>query len=163
MAQEFTFDVVSKVDFQEVENALAQVRKEIATRFDFKGAHVEITRDKEKITITADDEFRLRATIDILKSKFVKRAVPLKNVEYGKQEAALGGTIRQVITIKSGIPTEKAKEIVKIIKESKRKVQASIQGDQVRVAGKSKDDLQEMISQLRGQDFGLELQFANYR
>lgn len=163
MATEYSFDIVSAVDFQEVENALGQARKEIATRYDFKNAHVEIIREKERITITADDEFRLRAAIDIVKGKFVKRNVPLKNVEYGRQEAALGGAIRQVLTIRSGITTEKCKEIVKTIKESKKRIQSSIQSDQVRVSGRSKDDLQSVMRLLRSQDFGVDLQFTNYR
>lgn len=163
MATDFSFDIVSTVDFQEVENALGQARKEIATRYDFKGAHVEIIRDKERITMTADDEFRLRAAIDIVKGKFVKRSVPLKNVECGRQEAALGGAIRQVLTIRSGITTEMGKEIVKTIKESKKRIQSSIQADQVRVSGRSKDDLQGVMQLLRARDFGVDLQFTNYR
>jgi len=164
MADTFSFDVVSEVDFQEVENALSQARKEIAARYDFKGSKVEIVREKEKITLSSDDEFKNKAVIDIVQSKFVKRGVPLKNIEYAKPEAALGGTIRQVLTIKSGIATEKTKEIVKFLKEQKKlKVQSAIQGDQVRVSGKSKDDLQNAIEALRGKDFGLELQFTNYR
>lgn len=163
MADESSFDVVSRVDFQEVENALAQARKELAARFDFKGSRVEILREKEKITVTTEDEFKMRAVIDMIQSKFVKRGVPLKNIEYSKPEAALGGTIRQVLTIASGIPSEKSKEIVKSIKEKKFKVTASIQGDQVRVASKSKDELQRVIAQLRQQDFGIDLQFTNYR
>lgn len=163
MADEASFDVVSRVDFQEVENALAQVRKELAARFDFKGSRVEILREKEKITVTTEDEFKMRSVVDMIQSKFVKRGVPLKNIEYAKPEAALGGTIRQVLTITSGIPSEKSKEVVKVIKEKKFKVTASIQGDQVRVASKSKDELQKVIAQLRQQDFGIDLQFTNYR
>lgn len=163
MAELFSFDVVSQIDFQEVENALGQVRKEIATRFDFKGAKVEILREKEKITITTDDEFKMKSVIDILQSKFVKRGVPLKNLKYEKQESALGGTVRQVITVTAGISAEIAKEIVKHIKEKKMKVQSSIQGDQVRVSAKAKDDLQTTIQALRDKDFGLDLQFTNYR
>lgn len=163
MADDFSFDVVSNVDFQEVENALGQVRKEIATRYDFKGARIEILRDKEKITINADDEFKLKSVIDILQSKFIKRAVPLKNIQYGKAESALGGTVRQVLTITSGIPADKSKEIVKYIKEKRAKVQAAIQGDKVRVASKVKDELQRVIQILKERDFGIELQFNNYR
>lgn len=162
-SSEHTFDIISRVDFQEVENALGQARKEIATRYDFKNTHVEIVRDKEKITVVADDEFRMRATIEVLEGKFVKRGVPLKNIEYAKQEAALGGMVRQLMTIRSGIPVEKAKEIVRNIKDSKIKVQPSIQVDQIRVAGKSRDDLQRVIQGLRNQDFAIDLQFTNYR
>ncbi len=163
MAEDFSFDIVSRVDFQEVENALGQVRKEIGQRFDFKSSPVTITRDKEKITITAEDEFKMKAVVDILQGKFVKRSVPLKNIQYSKPEQALGGTVRKTLTITSGIPTEKTKEVVKFIKEKKVKVQASIQADQIRVSSKSKDDLQKMIKLLRDQDFGIDLQFANYR
>lgn len=163
MADESSFDIVSKVDFQEVENALAQVRKELAQRFDFKGCRVEIIREKEKITLTTEDEFKTRAVIEMIQSKFVKRGVPLKNIEYGKAEAALGGTIRQVLTITSGIASDKSKEIVKVLKEKKFKAQGSIQGDQVRVSAKSKDELQKVIAFLREQDFGIDLQFTNYR
>ena len=163
MADDFSFDVVSNVDFQEVENALGQVRKEIATRYDFKGARIEILRDKEKITISADDEFKMKAVIDILQSKFVKRSVPLKNIQYGKVESALGGTVRRVLTITSGIPSEKCKEIVKYIKEKRAKVQAAIQGDKVRVSGKVKDELQRVIQILKECDFEIELQFNNFR
>ncbi|MBL4889227.1 MAG: YajQ family cyclic di-GMP-binding protein [Candidatus Lindowbacteria bacterium] len=164
MAKEHSFDVVSDVDFQEVENALGQARKEIGTRYDFKGVHVEIVRDKEKITITADDEFRLRAAIEVLTSKFIKRAVPVKNIEYSKQEAALGGSVRQIMNVRSGISSEISKDIVKTLKDQKRwKIQASIQGDQVRVTAKSKDTLQKAIGLLKEEDFGLELQFSNFR
>ena len=163
MADDFSFDVVSNVDFQEVENALGQVRKEIATRYDFKGAHIEILRDKEKITITADDEFKMRAVVDILQSKFVKRSVPLKNIQYGKTESALGGTVRQVLTITSGISAEKAKEIVKYVKEKRAKVQTAIQGDHIRISGRVKDELQRVMQTLKECDFGIELQFNNYR
>lgn len=163
MAKENSFDVVSEVDFQEVENAMNQARKEIATRYDFKDAKVEINRDKEKLTIVADDEFRLKAAIDILESKFVKRGVPIKNLESAKLESALGGMVRQDITVKSGLDTETAKAIVKKIKTLKAKVQPSIQGDQVRVTAKSRDDLQDVIAALKEDDFGFELQYTNYR
>lgn len=163
MADTYSFDVVSQIDFQEVENALGQARKEIAARYDFKGSRVEIIREKETITVTTEDEFKLKSVIDILQSKFVKRGVPLKNLQYEKAEAALGGSMRQVITITCGIAADKAKEIVKVTKDKKLKVQASIQGDQVRVSAKSKDDLQKTIAILREHDFGIDLQFTNYR
>lgn len=163
MADDFSFDVVSQVDFQEVENALGQARKEIAQRYDFKGSRVEIIREREKITITTEDEFKMKSVIDILQGKFVKRSVPLKNIQYSKQESALGGTVRQVLTITSGIPSDKCKEVVKYLKEKKMKLTSAIQGDQVRVSGKSKDELQKAIQNLKGGDFGIELQFTNYR
>ncbi len=163
MADEYSFDVVSQVDFQEVENALGQVRKEIAARYDFKGSRVEIIREREKITITTEDEFKMKSVIDILQGKFVKRAVPLKNIQYSKQEAALGGTVRQLLTITSGIPSDKCKEVTKFLKEKKLKVNAAIQADQVRVTAKSKDELQKAIQNLKTGDFGIELQFTNYR
>jgi uncharacterized protein YajQ (UPF0234 family) len=163
MAEENSFDIVSRVDFQEVENALGQARKEIAARYDFKGSRVEILREKEKITLTTEDEFKMRAVVDMIQSKFVKRSVPLKNIEYSKQEAALGGTIRQTMTITSGIPGDKAKEIVKAIKEKKFKASPSIQADQVRVTAKSRDELQAIIKLLKETDFGIDLQFTNYR
>ena len=163
MAEEHSFDIVSKVDFQEVENALSQTRKEIGQRYDFKSTRVEITREKEKITVVTENEFKLHAVIDIIQNRFVKRAVPLKNIQYSKSEAAFGGTIRQVLTITTGIPLEKSKEIVKDVKDKKFKVQSSMQGDQIRVWSKSKDELQKVIQFLREKDYGLELQFANYR
>ncbi|OIO31770.1 MAG: YajQ family cyclic di-GMP-binding protein [Candidatus Hydrogenedentes bacterium CG07_land_8_20_14_0_80_42_17] len=163
MAEEHSFDIVSKVDFQEVENALSQTRKEIGQRYDFKSTRVEITREKEKITVVTENEFKLHAVIDIIQNRFVKRAVPLKNIQYSKPEAAFGGTIRQVLTITTGIPLEKSKEIVKDVKDKKFKVQSSMQGDQIRVWSKSKDELQKVIQFLREKDYGLELQFANYR
>ncbi|RMH59705.1 MAG: YajQ family cyclic di-GMP-binding protein [Candidatus Hydrogenedentota bacterium] len=164
MASEHSFDVVSRVDFQEVENALNQARKEIGTRYDFRGSDVTITRVKEKITVVADDEFRLKAALDILNSKFIRRGVPLKNIEFGKATAALGGRMRQELTIRSGIPADACKAIVKAIKDAKmKKVQTSIQGDQVRISSKSKDDLQAVIALLKEKDFGVELQFTNYR
>lgn len=164
MPQEHSFDIVSKIDFQEVENALGQTRKEIATRYDFKNCHVEITREKEKITVVADDEFRLRASLDILQTKFIKRAVPVKNIEFSDQEAALGGTVRQTLNVRSGLSPEICKEIVKAIKSSKSlKVTPSVQGDYIRASGKSKDSLQRLIGVLKTRDFGLDLQFTNYR
>lgn len=163
MAQDFSFDIVSRVDFQEVENAMGQTRKEISQRYDFKNSRVEIAREKEKITIVADDEFRMRATNDILSSKFVKRGVPLKNVEESRPEAAFGGSVRQTLTIKAGITADVAKLIVKQIKEKKLKVQTSVQSDQIRVTGRSKDVLQNVIVTLKKEDFGLDLQFVNYR
>ena len=164
MAQQNTFDVVSQVDMAEVKNAVNQAMKEIQTRFDFKGSKSNIEIEgQEAIILTSDDEYKLKSLNDVLQTKFVKRGVPLKGLTYQKVEQALGGTVRQRITLQQGIPQEKAKEIVKFIKETKLKVQASIQGDFVRVAGKDRDTLQEVIAALRNQDFGIDMQFTNYR
>ncbi len=165
MAEQSSFDVVSTVEMQEVKNAIDQTMKEIGQRFDFKGSKSELTlKEKEKtIEVLADDEYKLKAVLNILKGKCVKRNVSLKALNYGKVEQALGGTVRQNITIQSGIPDDKAKAITKTIKESKLKVQAQIQGDQVRVQSKSKDDLQAVIALLKEQDFGIDLQYVNYR
>ncbi len=163
MAAENSFDVVSKIDMSEVTNAVTQALKEIGQRFDFKGSKSNITQEKDTLVIVSDDEYKLKSVIDILQGKLVKRGVPVKNLSYGKVEAALGGTVRQKITLQQGIPIDKAKEIVKAIKDSKIKVQASIQADQVRVSGKDRDNLQTVIQLLKGKDFGIELQFDNYR
>lgn len=163
MAAENSFDVVSKIDMAEVTNAVTQALKEIGQRFDFKGSKSNITQEKDALMIVSDDEYKLKSVIDILQGKLVKRGVPVKNLNYGKVEAALAGTVRQKITLQQGIPIEKAKEIVKAIKDSKIKVQASIQADQVRVSGKDRDNLQTVIQLLKSKDFGVELQFDNYR
>lgn len=162
-AAENSFDVVSKIDMAEVTNAVSQALKEIGQRFDFKGSKSNITQEKEALVIISDDEYKLKSVIDILQTKLVKRGVPIKNLSYEKIEAALSGTVRQRLTLQQGVPTEKAKEIVRAIKDSKIRVQASIQADQVRVTGKSRDDLQTVIQLLKGKDFGIELQFENYR
>jgi len=158
-----SFDIVSEVDLPEAQNAVAQAQKEIGQRFDLKGTAAGLSLAAAELTLTANDEFGLKAVNDILQGKLVKRGVPLKALEYGKIEPAAKGTVRQLVTIRRGIATEKAKEIVKAIKESKLKVQAAIQGDQVRVSGKKKDDLQSVISLVREADFGIPLQFTNYR
>lgn len=163
MAAENSFDVVSKIDMAEVTNAVSQALKEIGQRFDFKGSKSNITQEKEALVVVSDDEYKLKSVIDILQTKLVKRGVPVKNLSYGKLESALAGTVRQKITMQQGIPTDKAKEVVKAIKDSKIRVQASIQADQVRVTGKSRDDLQTVIQLLKGKDFGIELQFDNFR
>lgn len=165
MPEEFSFDVVSKVELQEVENAANQANKEIFTRFDFKGSVSRIDFDKKAGTLTlfSDDEGKLKSVVDVLQNKFVKRGVSLKALDFQKIEPAEKGTVRQMVKIKQGIPTDKAKEIVKTIKDSKLKVTPSIQGDQLRVASKSKDELQATISLLRSRDFGIPLQFTNYR
>ncbi|MCX7794365.1 MAG: YajQ family cyclic di-GMP-binding protein [Thermodesulfovibrionales bacterium] len=165
MAEEHSFDIVSVVDIQEVSNAVDQAMKEIGQRFDFKGSKSSITLDKKGSTITliSDDEQKLTSVIDILQSKLVKRGVPLKSLNYGRIEPASGNTVRQVVIIQQGIPQEKAKEIVKFIKDLKLKVSAEIQKDQVRVKGKKIDDLQSIIAKLKERDFGIALQFTNYR
>jgi uncharacterized protein YajQ (UPF0234 family) len=163
MAQEFSFDVVSKTELQEVSNAVQQAQKELAQRFDFKGSKSSIELAAEEIVLASDDEGKLRSVKDILESKLVKRGVSLKAMDYGVIEQAMGGTVRQRATIVQGIEIEKAKAIVKAIKEAKLKVQASIQSDQVRVTGKTKDDLQKAIALVKGKDFGIPLQFTNYR
>jgi len=161
--QESSFDIVSKPNLQEVDNAIHIAMKEIQTRFDFKGSLSSIKRENENIHIVSDDEFKLKSVIDILKGKLVKRGISLKFLELGKIEQALGGTAKQDVKIKSGIPQDKAKKINIMIRDSKLKVKTVIQGDQIRVSGKSKDDLQGAIKLLRGADLDLELQFVNYR
>ena len=158
-----SFDVVSKVDPQEVDNALNQTRKEIAQRYDFKGTKTEIREEDNVIHIVSDDEFKVKAVVDVLQSKLVRRNVSLKALVYGKIEPAAGGLAKQSITVQQGIDTDKAREIVKLIKDRKLKVQSQIQGDQVRVSGKKRDDLQAAIQLLKAQDLDLPLQFVNYR
>ncbi|HEX7151816.1 MAG TPA: YajQ family cyclic di-GMP-binding protein [Thermoanaerobaculia bacterium] len=163
MAQDFSFDIVSKTDMQEVQNAVQQAQKELSQRFDFKGSKSSIELAAEEIVLVSDDEGKLRSVKDILETKLVKRQVALKALEYDKLEDAAGGTVRQRAKIVQGIETEKAKAIVKAIKDKKLKVQASIQSDQVRVTGRSKDDLQRAMSAVKEEDFGIPLQFTNYR
>ncbi len=158
-----SFDIVSKVDMQEVDNAVNQTVKEIAQRYDFKGSKSEVTLEKDSIKVLADDDFKLKAVVDILQSKCVKREISLKSLQYGKAENASGGMVRQMITIQQGISKEKGKEIISVIKDTKLKVQGQIQDDQVRVTGKNIDDLQEIIKLLKGKDLGVELQFVNFR
>src|SRR5215212_9222243 len=166
MADTSSFDITSTIDFAEVDNALNQARKEVGQRYDFKGAKADIdlsTADK-KLTLTTDDEMKMNALWEILQTRLVRRGVPVKNFKVGDSEAAAGGTVRRVIEIQSGIPTEAAKEIVKFLKDKKlKKVQATIQADQVRVSSPSKDELQEAMRALRDHDFGVALQFGNYR
>jgi len=163
MAQEFSFDVVSKTDMQEVANAVQQAQKELAQRFDFKGSKSSIELANDELTLVSDDEGKLRSVKDIVETRLVKRKVSLKAFDYGKPEPAAGGTVRQRAKIVQGIETEKAKEIVRTIKDAKLKVQVSIQSDQVRVTGRSKDDLQKAMGLVREKDFGIPLQFTNYR
>ena len=158
-----SFDIVSKVDMQEVDNAINQAKKEIAQRYDFKGTKSEIDMKEDAIIVLADDDYKLTAITDIIQSKMLKRGISLKSLDYGKEEAASMGMIRQSITIKQGIATEKAKEINKIIKETKMKVQSQIQGDQVRITAKKIDDLQAVIQLLKGKDLEVDLQFINMR
>lgn len=159
-----SFDIVVKLDLQEVDNAINQSQKELAQRYDFKGSMSKIEWDKKYVvTVVGDDEFKLKAVIDILQGKFNKRGISLKNVTYGPLEPAFEGTVRQKLTLASGIPAEKAKDINKLIKESKMKVQSQMQEEQVRVTGKNRDDLQEVIALMRGKDLGLDLQFINFR
>jgi hypothetical protein len=165
MARDSSFDIVSKVEMPEAVNAINQATAEIKQRYDFKGSKAEIKLDKDAgtITILGDSEPQLKTVIDIIQSKLIKRGVPIKALIYGNVESAAGGMSRQVITFQQGIPIEKAKEIVKIIKQMKVKVQASIQDDQVRCSGKKKDDLQMVMDELKGKDLGINMQFENYR
>jgi uncharacterized protein YajQ (UPF0234 family) len=163
MAAENSFDIVCKVDMQEVTNALDQARREIDTRYDLKGSKSEVKLEEADITLLVADDMKLKAVVDILQSKLHKRGIPLKALDYGKVEEASGGALRQKIAIQQGIPIEKAREIVRLVKDSKVKVQASIQDDQVRVSGKNRDDLQKIIALVKDRDFGIALQFTNYR
>ena len=160
---ESSFDVVSSVDLQEVKNAISQAMKEIGTRFDLKGTRSAIDLTAEEVVLSSSEEFKLKAVRDILEGRLVKRGVPLKALTYGTVEKALGDTVRQKITLQKGIPSEKAREIVKVIKGSKLKVQAAIQADQVRVSGKNRDDLQAVIRLLKETELGIDMQFTNYR
>lgn len=163
MAKEASFDVVSKTDLQEVANAVHQAQKEMETRFDFKGSKSEISLRDGELLIVSDDEFKLSNVVDIIQTKLIKRNVSLKCLDYGAVEAAAQGTVRQTVKIKQGLDQELAREIVRVIKDAKLKVQVSVQGDQVRVTGKSRDDLQTVIQTLRERDFPADLQFVNYR
>ncbi|MFA4919258.1 MAG: YajQ family cyclic di-GMP-binding protein [Thermodesulfovibrionales bacterium] len=165
MADEHSFDIVSRVDLQEVSNAVQQAVKEIGQRFDFKGSKtsLELDKDKSEIGIISDDEYKLKSVIEILKNKLVKRNVPLKTLLFGKIEKAAGETLRQTLTLQQGISTERAKEIVKLIKDTKIKAQAEIQKDQVRVRAKKIDDLQSVIAMLKSKEFDFNIEFINYR
>jgi uncharacterized protein YajQ (UPF0234 family) len=164
MAQQNSFDIVSQVEMAEVKNALDQAMKEVRQRFDFKGSRAEVRLEGDKeLLLNAEDETRLRNMNDILQQKLVRRGVPLKALSYGRVEPAAGGTVRQHVAIQQGIPSDKAKEIVKFIKETKLKVQAAIQGDVVRITGRDRDTLQDVIAQLKAKDFGINMQYTNYR
>ena len=165
MASTYSFDVTSNIDMPEVENAVNQARKEIAQRFDFKGSNAAIDLDAKAntLTLTAEDNFKLESVWDVLQTRLIKRSVPVKNLKREETQPASGSTVKQVITLQQGIPSEAAKDIVKHLKESKKKVQAQIQADQVRVTSGSKDELQDAMQALRAKDFGVSLQFGNYR
>jgi uncharacterized protein YajQ (UPF0234 family) len=166
MAKNATFDITSTVELQEVDNAVNQARKEVTQRYDFKGSTAEIDYDKAASTLTllADDDYKLQALVDVLQTKLIKRGVPIRNLDYGEVEPASGGKARQVVKLQQGIPTDKGKEIVKEIKSAGfKKVQAQIQDDQVRVQSPSIDELQDVIKHLKTKDFGIELQFTNFR
>jgi uncharacterized protein YajQ (UPF0234 family) len=160
-----TFDIASKIDLAEVNNAIQQAHKELITRYDLKNSKsdIQLNEKDHKIVLVSADEFKIKAVNDVLQQKLVKRSVPLKGLTYGVITPAAGSTVRQEITLQQGIPIEKAREIVKLIKDSKKKVQASIQGDVVRISGKDRDTLQEIIALVKGHDFGIDIQFTNYR
>jgi uncharacterized protein YajQ (UPF0234 family) len=160
-----TFDIVSKIDLAEVNNAIQQAMKEILQRYDLKNSKsdIQLNEKDHKIVLASEDEFKLKAVTDVFEQKLVKRKVPIKGLVFGPIASAAGSTVRQEITLQQGIPIEKAREIVKTIKDSKKKVQASISGDFVRISGRDRDSLQEVIALLRGQDFGIDMQFTNYR
>ena len=163
MAAESSFDVVSQVDMNEVRNAVQMTQKELASRFDFKGSVSRVTLEEHSLVLVSDDEGKLKSVIDVLETKLVRRKVPLKALQYEKVESALGGTVRQTVTLAAGIPEEKAKAMNKLIRKEFKRVRVVIQGDSLRVYAKSKDDLQAVMSLLRDQDFGQPLQFVNYR
>ncbi len=160
---DFSFDIVSKIDMQEVTNAINQAMKEIGQRFDFRGSKTNITLEKDTINILADDEYKLKSVVDILETKMIKRSVSIKALQFGKAESSLGGSIKQIITLQQGIPKEKAKDIVKIIKDTKLKVHVQIQDDQLRVSGRNKDDLQMVMKYLKDKNLDINMQFVNYR
>jgi len=163
MAKDNSFDIVSKTDYAEIANAIHQTAKEVSQRFDFKGSHAAVELQGKDLMLAAEDETKLRNMNDILQSKLVKRGVSLKALDYQKIEPAAGGTVRQAVKVQQGIPIEKAKEIVRYIKDEKFKVQASIQGETVRVSGKDRDTLQDVIAKLKAKDFGIDMTFDNYR
>lgn len=165
MASESTFDITSRVDLEEVLNAITQTLKEIGQRFDFKGSKssIDLNKEKAEITIISDDDYKLKSVVDILENKFIKRKVSLKALSFGKIEQAAGSTVRQVATIQQGISTERCKDIVKLIKGMKLKVQSTIQDNQVRVKGKKKDDLQEVMQAIKDKNFDYNIEFTNYR
>ena len=158
-----SFDIVSKLDFNEVDNAVMQTMKEVIQRFDFKGTHTKVIREEKVLTIDSADDYKVKATMDVLQTKLVKRGVSLKSLKPGKIEPAAGGRARQVIDLQDGIDVDRGREIIREIKDSKLKVQSSFQGDAVRISGKKKDDLQDVIALIRAKDYPIPLQFINYR
>jgi uncharacterized protein YajQ (UPF0234 family) len=160
-----SFDIVSKIDLPEVNNAIQQAMKEIITRYDLKGSksNIELDEKENKIKLASQDEFKLKAVVEILEQKMAKRGIPLKGLTYGTLIPAANSSVKQEVTLQQGIPIEKSREIVKVIKDSKKKVQPTIQGDLIRVASKDRDTLQEVLALLRGHDFGIDMQFTNYR
>jgi cyclic-di-GMP-binding protein len=165
MADTFSFDIVSEVNLQEVDNAINQARKEIGQRYDFKGSKssIELNTKEKTLTLVSDDEFKLKSVVDVLEDKLIKRGVPIKALDFGIAEQAAGNTVRQVVTLRVGIGKENAKTIVKMIKDLKLKVQAQIMDDQIRVSGKNKDDLQAAMKAVRSADLPFAVQFTNYR
>jgi uncharacterized protein YajQ (UPF0234 family) len=163
MSSESSFDIVSKLDLQEMNNAITQAMREIETRFDFKGSKSDIKLEKDELVILSDDEYKLRSVIDILQSKMTKRGLSIKNLDYGKIEAATMGSVRQRVKVKQGVDQDNAKKINVLIRDSKLKVKSQIQGDQIRVTGKNRDDLQQIIQLLKAAELSIELQFINYR
>jgi uncharacterized protein YajQ (UPF0234 family) len=163
MASESSFDIVSKIDMQEVDNAINQAMREMETRFDFKGSKSNIEVEKEELLLTSDDEFRLKSVVDILEGKLFKRGISLRGLDFGKIESATGGTVRQRVKLKQGVDQENAKKIHALIRDSKVKVKAQTQGDQIRVSGKSRDDLQQIMNLVKQADLTIDVQFVNYR
>ncbi|GAA0366019.1 YajQ family cyclic di-GMP-binding protein [Bacillus horti] len=163
MAKDNSFDIVSEINLQEVDNAIQQTKKEIENRYDFKGSKSELKRDEQKLTITSEDEYKINSVVDILQSKLIKRQVSIKALHYGKVEPASGGMARQQIDLVQGIDQDRAKKITKLVKESKIKVQVQIQGEQLRVSGKNRDDLQQVMQMIRESDLDIPVQFVNYR
>lgn len=163
MAKDCSFDIVSEVDMQEMDNAVNQTRKEISQRYDFKGSKAEITLDADSLKLSAEDEYKINAMLDVLRGKMIKRSVPIKALDPGKMESAFGGTVKMVVKIQKGISKEKAKDVIAHIKGLKLKVQAQIMDDQLRVTGAKRDDLQLVIQKLKEKDFGIDLQFINFR
>lgn len=163
MSKENSFDIVSKIDLQEVDNAVNQALKEIETRFDFKNSKSDIRQEKDQLVLISDDDFKLKNVVDILESKMVKRGISLKAMKFGKVEEAAGNTVRQIVELQQGISKEQAKTITQLIKDTKLKVQAQIQGDQIRVTGKVRDDLQAVMKALKDKDLDFDVQFINFR
>jgi len=163
MAKDCSFDIVSEVDMQEMDNAVNQTKKEISQRYDFKGSKAEITLDADSLKLTAEDEYKVNAMLDMLRGKMIKRSVPIKALDPGKIDSSFGGNVKMVVKIQKGISKEKAKDVTAYIKEQKLKVQTQIMDDQLRVTGAKRDDLQLVIQKLKEKDFGIDLQFINFR